>query len=248
MAYQIDCSKEVVLITGGARGIGSGITEIYVKAGAQTVICGMADETRVAPFLDKMETLGKRPHYIQCDVAQEDSVRAMMDDAALKFGGIDVLVCNAGISGQAGGWDECFAVNTKGVWYCCDAARPYLKEREGRIVIISSGSILYGGKHTPQYVSTKAAAAGLVRFLAREYAPDRIRVNGILPCVIITDMLAAKYESEEAMLAHYAPQMPLGKVGYPKDIAGVTLFLSSELSDFVDGQILMVDGGRMHIG
>lgn len=246
MGYTIDCSKEVVVITGGATGIGEGITELYCQAGAQTVICGRRPADQFNGFLDRMETeYGKRPIYFQCDVSDEAGVQAMMKETAEKFGGIDVLINNAGTNGD---WQTTLDVNIKGVCYCTEAAAPYMKQRQGRIVIIGSGTTLYGGRNAaPEYVSTKAGAIALVRLYARKYAKDGIRVNGIFPCVIITEMLGANYGSTEAMVEHYKPQMPLGKVGYPKDIAGVCLFLSSELSAYMDGQILLADGGRMHL-
>jgi len=108
--------------------------------------------------------------------------------------------------------------------------------------------VLTGGTGIPQYVATKAGAYSLTRYLAKTYAPSGILVNGVMPAVIMSDMIMTRYKNEAEMIAHYTPQMPVRRIGYPEDVARVVLFLCSELSSFICGEIIVVDGGRMHVG
>lgn len=192
-----------------------------------------------------MEEQGKRPLYYRCDISDEKRVHEVFAQIADVCGRIDILVNNAGIVAD---WDTSYAVNTKGTWYCCEAAKPYLKEAGGNIVILTSASVFSGGTGIPQYVATKAGSYALTMFLAREYAKERIRVNGIAPAVIMSKMLATRFGSEEAVREHYKEVMPLGKVGEPEDIANIALFLSSRMAGYLCGEVLIADGGRMHIG
>ena len=115
-------------------------------------------------------------------------------------------------------------------------------------MILTSASIFSGGTGIPQYVATKAGSYALTMFLAREYAKEGIRVNGIAPAVIMSKMLATRFGSEQAVREHYKQVMPLGKVGEPEDIANIALFLSSSMASYLCGEVLIADGGRMHIG
>ena len=118
----------------------------------------------------------------------------------------------------------------------------------GRIVNITSTCVLTGGTGIPQYVATKAGAYSLTRYLAKTYAPEGILVNAVMPAVIMSDMIMTRYESEQEMIEHYIPQMPVRRIGYPEDVAGVVLFLCSNLSSFVCGEVIVADGGRMYVG
>ena len=105
-----------------------------------------------------------------------------------------------------------------------------------------------GGTGIPQYVATKAGAYSLTRYLAKTYAPDGILTNAVMPAVVMSDMIMTRYETEEEMIEHYIPQMPIRRIGYPVDIARIVLFLCCELSSFICGEIIVADGGRMHVG
>lgn len=245
MSCQIDMEGMVAVVTGAAQGIGAAIAEKYAEAGAQAVILDVCGEEKLRDALDRMEKQGKRPLYFRCDIADEKRVQEVFAQIADVCGRIDILVNNAGIVAD---WDTSYAVNTKGTWYCCEAAKPYLKETGGNIVILTSASVFSGGTGIPQYVATKAGAYALTRFAAREYAKEGIRVNGIAPAVIMSRMLAARFGSEEAVREHYKDVMPLGKVGEPEDIANIALFLSSRMAEYLCGEVLIADGGRMHVG
>lgn len=245
MSCQINMEGKTAVITGAAQGIGAAIAKKYVQAGAQAVILDVCSEEKIGNFLDQLEELGKRPLYYRCDVSDEENVKEIFQQIADACGRIDILVNNAGIVAD---WDTSYAVNTKGTWYCSEAAKPYLRENEGNIVILTSASVFSGGTGIPQYVATKAGSYALSVFLAREYAKEGIRVNGIAPAVIMSKMLVTRFGSEQAVREHYKQVMPLGKIGEPEDIANIALFLSSEMAGYLCGEILVADGGRMHIG
>lgn len=245
MSCKIDMEGMGAVVTGAAQGIGAAIAAKYVQAGAQTVILDVCGEEEILDFLNQMEAQGKRPLYYRCDISDEDKVAEVFRNIADTCGRIDILVNNAGIVSD---WNKSYEVNTKGTWYCSEAARPYLKKVSGNIVILTSASIFSGGTGIPQYVATKAGSYALTMFLAREYAKEGIRVNGIAPAVIMSKMLATRFGSEQAVREHYKQVMPLGKVGEPEDIANIALFLSSSMASYLCGEVLIADGGRMHIG
>lgn len=245
MSCKIDMEGMVAVVTGAAQGIGAAIAAKYVQAGAQTVILDVCREEEISDFLEQMEGQGRRPLYYRCDISDEGKVREVFEKIAESCGRIDILVNNAGIVAD---WDVSYAVNTKGTWYCSEEAKPYLKKTGGNIVILTSASVFSGGTGIPQYVATKAGSYALTMFLAREYAKEGIRVNGIAPAVIMSKMLVTRFGSVQAVREHYKEVMPLGKVGEPEDIANIALFLSSSMAGYLCGEVLMADGGRMHIG
>ena len=237
---------KVAVVTGGTRGIGYAIVKKYLENGAKVVLFGSRQET-VDKALSSLkaenadwEVAGDCP-----DLSDAGAVKAAIEKIKEQFGRIDILVNNAGIVSD---WNKSYEVNTKGTWYCSEAARPYLKKVSGNIVILTSASIFSGGTGIPQYVATKAGSYALTMFLAREYAKEGIRVNGIAPAVIMSKMLATRFGSEQAVREHYKQVMPLGKVGEPEDIANIALFLSSSMASYLCGEVLIADGGRMHIG
>jgi NAD(P)-dependent dehydrogenase (short-subunit alcohol dehydrogenase family) len=136
-----------------------------------------------------------------------------------------------------------------GVYYCSEAVKAHMAERgSGRIVNLTSTCVFSGGTGIPQYVATKGGTYALTRYLARTYAPLGILVNGVMPAVVMSDMIMTRYKTKEEMIEHYKPIMPIRRIGYPEDIAGVVLFLCSELSSFLCGEIIVADGGRMNVG
>lgn len=245
MSLTIDMQGKIVVVTGAAQGIGAAIAEKYTEAGAQTVVLDVRQETEVQEILDAIAKAGERPVYRKCDISNHDEVDAVFKEIAVLLGRIDVLVNNAGIVAD---WDKSFAVNARGVYDCSEAAKPYLEVSRGNIVILTSASIFSGGTGIPQYNVSKAGAFALIRFLAREYAKCGIRVNGIAPAVIMSKMLADRFGSEQAVQEHYKKAIPLGRVGQPEDIANIAVFLSSDMAAYLCGEVLIADGGRMHIG
>jgi len=246
MSYSIDLAGKVAIVTGGAKGIGEATVHMLTRAGAQVVIDDMTDPGKVEDVLNKVEKVGLRPFYLQEDISSKEGADRMVEKALDRFGRIDILVNNAGVVAD---WDRSYDVHVKGVFYCSDAVKEHMAARgSGRIINLTSTCVFTGGTGIPEYVATKGGTYALTRYLAKTYAPLGILVNGVMPAVIMSDMIMTRYKTREEMIAHYTPLMPVKRIGYPEDVAGVVLFLCSELSGFVCGEIIVVDGGRMVVG
>lgn len=246
MAYSIDLNNKVAIVTGAAKGIGKETAKLLTAAGAQVIIDDVVNEELINPVLDEVEKVGLRPFYTKKDISIEGNAVDMVNAVVNKFGKVDILVNNAGVVAN---WQKSWDVHVMAPYYCAEAARADMEKRkEGRIINISSTCAFSGGTGIPQYAATKGGMFSLTRFLARTYAPLGILVNGVMPAVIMSDMIMTRYDSEEEMLTHYTPIMPIKRIGYPIDIARIILFLSSELSGFLVGEVIVADGGRMHVG
>lgn len=246
MAYTIDLNNQVAIITGAAKGIGKATAKLLTQAGAQVVIDDIVSLEKITPVIDEISRFGKKPYYIQKDISIEENTRDIVSEVLDQFSRVDILVNNAGVVAD---WDKSYAIHVKGLYYCSRAVKePMVKQGSGRIINITSTCVFSGGTGIPQYVATKAGAYSLTRYLAKTYAPLGILVNAVMPSVIMSDMIMTRYASEEEMIAHYIPQMPIKRIGYPEDVANIVLFLSSELSSYVCGEIIIADGGRLHIG
>jgi 3-oxoacyl-[acyl-carrier protein] reductase len=246
MAYTIDLAGKVAIVTGGAKGIGEAIVYSLTQAGAQVVIDDVAEAGKVEGVLDKAAKDGLRPFYMWEDISLQEGANRLVQQTLDQFGRVDILVNNAGVVAD---WDRSFGVHVKGVFYCSNAVKDHMAQRgSGRIINLTSTCVFSGGTGIPEYVATKGGTYSLTRYLAKTYAPLGILVNGVMPSVIMSDMIMTRYKSQEEMLAHYIPVMPVKRIGYPEDVAGVVLFLSSDLSGFVCGEIIVVDGGRMAVG
>jgi len=243
MPYIIDLSGQVAIVTGGAKGIGRATCRLLAEAGADIVLDDIRDEREARPTIDYIESLGRRVVFVQADVSIKEDAERIASTALNAFGQIDILVNNAGVSED---WERTLAVNATGQYLCAMAVLPHMVARgKGRIINISSTCAMTGSTGAPAYVVSKGGSFSLTRYLAREYAPKGILVNGIMPAVIQTDMLMARYKTEEALLAHYLPQIPIRRIGQPEDIARIVLFLCSDLSNYISGEIITADGGRM---
>lgn len=246
MTYTIDLNNKVAIITGAAKGIGKATAQLLTQAGAQVVIDDIVSVEEITPVINEISQLGKKPYYIQKDISIEENTREMVSEVIKKFSHVDILVNNAGVVAN---WDKSYAIHVKGLHNCSEAVKdPMEKQGSGRIINITSTCIFSGGSGIPQYVATKAGAYSLTRYLAKTYAPLGILVNAVMPAVIMSEMMMTRYASEEEMITHYTPQMPIGRIGYPEDIANVVLFLCSELSSYIVGEIIVADGGRLHVG
>ncbi len=231
--------KGKALVTGAARGIGEAVVRALHRDGWEIFLS--YHQSRDAALALVQELGGSA---VACDVADPLQVRAMFELA----GGVDLLVNNAGVAHHGlltdtdeESWRQLFSVNTDGVYRCCRCAIPYMvRQKAGCILNISSVWGLRGASCEAAYSASKAALVGLTLALAKELGPSGIRVNGIAPGVIETDMLKPLCAEDRAALAE---ETPLGRLGRPVDVAELATFLASDRASFITGQIIGVDGG-----
>jgi 3-oxoacyl-[acyl-carrier protein] reductase len=244
-----DWSEAKVLVTGGSQGIGLGIAEGFLSAGAAVAISGRRPET-LAAAAEKLGGPGRRVETIAADVADPASCARMADEAQQLLGGLDVLCANAGIYPEreideltAADVADIMATNVGGTIFSVQACRPALKASgRGRVVVTSSitGPVT-GYPGLSHYGASKAAQLGFVRSAALELAADQITVNAILPGSIRTEGLDGLGADAMAKMLACIPQRRLGS---PADIAAAAQFFASEEAAFVTGQYLVVDGGQ----
>ncbi len=249
-------ANRICIVTGAAQGLGKACALRLAEEGAQLALFDVMDDAGRALAAD-LERRGFSARYWHVDVANEAGVKAAIDGVAEHFGGLHVLVNNAGVSGSTAltdklteaEWDQVQAINVKGVFFCTKHAIPHLRRAGGGSVInLSSIYGLVGAGDVPAYHASKAAVAMMARNDALIYAPDRIRFNSIHPGFIWTPMvehhLQASGESDMAAGRESLAKLhPLGHVGEPDDIAWGVVYLASDESKFVTGSALVIDGG-----
>ena len=241
--------KGSAVVTGASRGIGAAIAEELAACGFPVIVNYSANEDAAGRVCEKIRARGGDAVSFRCDVSNRKDVDRMMSYAAESFGGISVLVNNAGVSQiklftdiSDEEWRRMVGVNLDGVFNCCQSALPYMIHKKyGRIINISSVWGVYGASCEVHYSAVKAGVIGLTKALAKEVAPSGITVNAVAPGCILTDML--KEECSEETLRELAQDTPIGRLGTPKDVADAVSFLASNRASFITGQILGVDGG-----
>jgi NAD(P)-dependent dehydrogenase (short-subunit alcohol dehydrogenase family) len=243
---------KVVIVTGGATGIGRGICEVLAKEGARVVVANRnaerGEETAAA-----IRASGGQALFVKTDVSCEEDCRNLVAEAVREYGTVDGLVNNAGIFPRATLeetteelWDQIFDVNLKGAFFCCKYAVPEIrKQGRGSIVNIGSANAYVGGTNLFAYSVSKGGLITLTRNLANALAKDRIRVNWVNPGWVITDMeiVIQDQEGHDAeWLEEAGRRLPLGRHQVPEDAAYATLFLISDESSQVNGDLMNVDG------
>ncbi|HBH00183.1 MAG TPA: SDR family oxidoreductase [Rhodobacteraceae bacterium] len=247
-----------VVITGGNKGIGYALAERFVSEGARVVIASVdADVKEAAARLGGSD----RARGVHCDVTDKSQVEALYTLACDAFGKVDISVQNAGIITIArvedlteAEWDATLAVNTKGVFLCCQEAvrRMRAQGSGGRLINTASGQARDGFIYTPHYAASKFGVMGLTQSLAKEVALDGITVNAICPGIIQTDMWDYNDRVWGKMLGDYGPgelmqawvqNIPMKRAGRGSDVAGLVAFLASDDAAYITGQTINVDGG-----
>ena len=239
---------KVVLITGGSRGIGKAISELFVAEGAQVII--------TSKNLKKLERTAKEigcSFFVQADIKKEKEVKNVINQIIRKFGRIDILVNNAGILPEQKqlhqinekDWNEIIDVNLTGQFRFTKAVIPHMKKNGGSIINISSDAGLkaFENFYADAYVASKAALIMLTKSWALEYASDNIRVNCICASVVDTDMTNSFWLDTEIKRKNTSKAHPLGRIGTGKDIAHASLYFASDDSSWTTGAVLPVDGG-----
>jgi len=246
-------TNQVVLITGGAAGIGKATAERFAEATATVVICDVNADAGAATAA----SLGGNGHFYRVDITDRQAVQAWIDDVVAKFGRIDVLVNNAGVLRDGmlvkfkegklvsqmpeTDFDLVISVNLKGVFNCTQAVAPVMVG-QGSGVILNASSIagLDGNFGQTNYVATKAGVVGMTKVWARELGRFGIRVNAVAPGFTLTDMVR---QMPEKILAGMRARTPLRRLGQPRDIANGYFFLASDDAAFITGTVLRIDGG-----
>jgi 3-oxoacyl-[acyl-carrier protein] reductase len=246
-------SGRVAIVTGASRGIGYAIAKRFSQEGAVVVINYNTSRAGAAKLLREIRKHGGRGMVVKADVSNSEEVEAMVKKTLRKYGRVDILVNNAGVmfpvtflDASDDVWDRTIDVNLKGAYLCSKAVAPaMLKQKRGKIINISSNSGLYhpSAMRFVEYVVSKAGMNGLTKALALKLGPH-VNVNAVCPGWIKTDMVAATDpEVERAILSETA----LKRYGTPEEVASAALYLASEESDFVAGELHLVTGGRgMH--
>nr|WP_188495500.1 3-oxoacyl-[acyl-carrier-protein] reductase [Pullulanibacillus pueri] len=241
---------KVALVTGASRGIGRAIALALGHQGVKVAVNYAGSESRALEVVEAIKAAGSEAIAIQCDVADSQAVQEMVKQVTETFGSIDILVNNAGITRDTllmrmkeDDWDSVLNTNLKGVFNTTKAvSRPMMKQKQGKIINVASVVGIIGNAGQANYVAAKAGVIGLTKSSARELAARNITVNAVAPGFIATDMTDELPEDvKETMLS----QIPLSRFGDPEDVADVVLFLASDASSYMTGQILRIDGGMV---
>jgi 2-deoxy-D-gluconate 3-dehydrogenase len=242
---------KVAVVTGASRGLGQAMALGLAQAGAQVVALGSRPES-----LDNTRELfaqqGLLVHPLACDQRSPESIRATVASVLEEFGRIDILINNAGTIARAPAhefsdddWDNVIETNLNGVFRMSrEVGRTMLAQRSGKIINIASLLSFSGGITVPAYAASKGAVAQLTKALANEWAKDNIQVNAIAPGYFETDN-TENLRKDPERLAAISARIPTDRWGVPEDLAGTAIYLSSKASDYVNGHVLLVDGGWM---
>jgi len=244
-----DLNGKVAIVTGGSTGLGRGISLGLAEAGADLVL---VDHVSCNDTAEEVKSLGRKAVSIVADLMTIKPVQHIVDETVRLFGKIDILVNNAGIIRRTPAidfsekdWDDVMAINSKTVFFFCQAAaRDMLKRNHGKIINIASLLAFQGGITVPSYSASKGAVAQITKALANEWAAKGININAIAPGYMATNNTKALREDpvrEQAI----AGRIPSARWGTPDDLKGVAVFLASPASDYVNGHVLVVDGGWM---
>ena len=268
--YKLD--GKVAIVTGAGRGIGKGIALILAEAGVDVVVTART-LSQIEQTASEIKQLGQRSLAIQCDVTKEKQIYNAVEKIISEFGKIDILVNNAGttivkpavLTPEMGPpkrlgnriWDKQLSLeewqltldtNLTSVFMLCQAVIPYMiKQKRGKIVNISSNSVKFASPYFSSYCVSKAAVSSLTSCLASEFAPYNVYVNAIGPGHILTE-LTSEWHKNEDVTRTLMEQIPLKRLGQPDEVGYLVLYLASELSDYMTGETVFLDGGQQMRG
>lgn len=248
-----DLNGKTAVITGATKGIGLGIARTFAENGAELALIGRNIKSGKTTLSEIKDISKKKSMFYSCDVGKYSQVKKTCDQILSDFNKVDILVCNAGWTVRAPLedmdikiWDKAIAVNLNGVFYFIRSLiNSMLDNKYGNIIIIGSSVTWNGAGGGLHYPATKAALSGIVKGLSYEMLTRGIRANIISPALIDTPMLRERYPDDEITNKLLAAQVPLGRIGKPKDIGNLALFLAADESGYIVGQEIVIDGGRI---
>jgi 3-oxoacyl-[acyl-carrier protein] reductase len=239
---------KTALVTGGGRGIGRGIALELAREGADVVVNYRRDRDAAETTVRDIEALGRRAFALQADVSDWEQVQAMVTDAVARLGGLDVAVANSGVASKFQSvaeldpkeWRRVTATDLDGAFYTAKACVPHVVRRKGVVLFVSSVGADMAAAGGAPYHASKAAVNVLTRVLAKELAPDGVRVNCIAPGLVRSDM-------GKRLIGFFGDALvksiPLGRAGEPVDVGRAAVFLASDDASWITGKILRIDGG-----
>jgi len=242
--------RKVVLVTGGSRGIGREVAEVYAENGYDVVINYVSDKTDVEGIKKEFEEKGVKCLLVKADVSKAADVDNMVEEAIKQFGKIDVLVNNAGITRDTllmrmseEDFDKVIEINLKGTYLVTKAVTKYMmKKRQGSIINLASVVGVVGNAGQTNYAASKAGIIGFTKSVAKELASRNIRANAVAPGFIATDMTSVLSDSVKENIS---TQIPLKRMGTAREVAEVIYFLGSDKSSYITGQVINIDGGMV---
>lgn len=242
-----DLTGKTAVVTGASTGLGMGMTLGLASAGADILL---VDHVPSDDTAQKVQAMGRRAITLVADLMKMDSIDAVVKKAVAEFGKVDILVNNAGIIRRTPAidftekdWDEVMTLNAKTVFFLSQAAaRDMVRRRHGKIINVASLLAFQGGIIVPSYTASKGAVAQVTKALANEWAQLGITVNAIAPGYMATNNTKALRE-DPVRSKSILDRIPAGRWGVPADLAGAVVFLASDASDYVNGHVLVVDGG-----
>lgn len=244
----MDLTGKIALVTGASRGIGRQIAVTLAGYGATVVVNYNGSQAKAEEVVNEIEANGGHAEAIQCNVAEFDAAKELIDGVVKKYGRLDILVNNAGITRDnlimkmsEEDFDAVISTNLKGAFNCVKhVARQMLKQKSGRIINISSVSGVMGNAGQANYCASKAGVIGLTKSVARELGSRGITSNAVAPGFIETEMTAVLSDDVKKAMGE---QIPLKRFGQTKDIAETVAFLASDNAGYITGQVIQVDGG-----
>ncbi|WP_092924414.1 MULTISPECIES: 3-oxoacyl-[acyl-carrier-protein] reductase [Romboutsia] len=246
----LNLKNKIAVITGGSRGIGKEIAKKLAYNGANIVINYTSKEEEALKTKEEIENLGVKCIVIKCDVSKSEEVNEMINKTIKEFGRVDILVNNAGITKdnllmkmKEEDFDKVIDINLKGVFNCTKAVtRPMMKNKYGKIINISSVVGVIGNAGQANYCASKAGVIGFTKSTARELASRNININAVAPGFIDTDMTKVLSDDIKNSMLSTIPKKEFGK---PEDVANAVVFLASDMSSYITGQVINVDGGMV---
>lgn len=244
-----DLTGKVAIVTGGTTGLGEGMAMGLAEAGADIMLVDITESNNT---VEKIKSLGRKVHLKLTDLSKMESILEVVEETISIFGKIDILVNNAGIIRRTPAidfsekdWDDVMNLNSKTVFFLSQAAaKDMMKRGSGKIINVASLLAFSGGINVPSYSASKGAVAQITKALANEWASKGININAVAPGYMITNNTANLRKDPERTQS-ISERIPADRWGTPEDLKGPAVFLASKASDYLNGHILLVDGGWM---